>query len=179
MAQQSSMSFVLALVPQSHRSDTRGPGRCHASRGAVSQTAHTELFIASGKQACTWTTADTTLEVGQVESTQEPHLDKPPENMQECPHPWQRAPAGTPRAHTSSPAKTTMPPGVNRDNRTSHLRIQILKSDITEYKIRMPETQVKGTKPEQAQDKSGLGDMDKNQSELLEMSAVVGSCCME
>lgn len=73
MAQQSSMSFVLALVPQSHRSDTRGPGRCHASSGAVSQTAHTELFIASGKQACTWTTADTTREVGQGESTQEPH----------------------------------------------------------------------------------------------------------
>lgn len=56
MAQQSSMSFVLALVPQSRKSDTRVPGRCHASIGAVSQTAHTELLTASGQQACTWTT---------------------------------------------------------------------------------------------------------------------------
>lgn len=67
-----------------------------------------------------------------------------------------------------------MPLGVSRDNRTLPLKIQILKSDIREYKIRMPETWLKGTKSEQAQDKSGLGDMDRNQSELLEIVQWLG-----
>lgn len=75
-----------------------GSGRCHASSGAASQPVHTELFITNGKQACTWTTADSPEKWARWRALKNHILGKPTENVQGRLAPMAESSARTHRA---------------------------------------------------------------------------------
>lgn len=108
----------------------QGPRQMPRKQWTASQPAHTELFIASGKQAYTWAIADTTLRSGPSgEHSRTTFLANPLRTCRGTRHPWRRASAGTPRAqgflelqsvHMSSQVKPTTPLQVRQ--RQLHLR---------------------------------------------------------
>lgn len=108
----------------------QGPRQMPRKQWTASQPAHTELFIASGKQAYTWAIADTTLRSGPSgEHSRTTFLANPLRTCRGTWHPWRRASVGTPRAqgflelqsvHMSSQVKPTTPLQVRQ--RQLHLR---------------------------------------------------------